>query len=139
MSTLFTIEPRLFGIFEPGKPRSGRADDFDKWYTRLTVPHGLSSHTASLVYPTASRRDPTDILARRVFALEPAPPPRSSTTSGYVAERGNAVGTTSPHVFASTDLAATRAHATQRDLAPNDHAHPEMSVAAGELSECRRG
>ncbi|KAL1749780.1 hypothetical protein FB107DRAFT_252595 [Schizophyllum commune] len=135
MSTLFTIAPRLFVIFEPGKPR--RADDFGKWYTRLTVPHGLSLHTASLVYPMASRPDPTDILARRVFALEPAPPPRSSTTSGYVAKRGNAVGTTSPHVFASTDLAAMRAHAAQRDLAPDDHAHLEMSVAAGELGKSR--
>ena len=92
----------------------------------------------SLVHPTASRHDPTDILASRDFALEvsldhsrssyhitdpriqPSPSPRSSTVSGYVAERGSAVGTASPRRVPSP-----------RDLGPDAHAHSEISVAAG--------
>ncbi|KAL1698283.1 hypothetical protein EV121DRAFT_274545, partial [Schizophyllum commune] len=126
------------------------AEDFDQWYTRLTAPHGLSSHTARsllvtiafymlpalllkywprLVYPTASRRDPTDISASRLYALGPAAP---TFLYDLGIERGKAVGTTSPHLSASADLAA---HATPRDLGPDAHARSEMFVAAGELGE----
>ena len=103
----------------------------------------------SLVYPTASRHDPTDILASRDFALEvsldhscssyhitdpriqPSPSPRSSTVSGYVAERGSAVGTASPRLVYSRALISPRRVPSPRDLGPDAHAHSEISVAAG--------
>ena len=106
----------------------------------------------SLVYPTASRHDPTDILASRDFALEvsldhscssyhitdpriqPSPSPRSSTVSGYVAERGSAVGTASPRL---TKSVATRALAT-RPRARRPRALGDIR-RCGELDECRRG
>ena len=103
----------------------------------------------SLVYPTASRHDPTDILASRDFALEvsldhsrssyhitdpriqPSPSPRSSTVSGYVAERGSAVGTASPRLVYSRALISPRRVPSPRHLGPDAHAHSEISVAAG--------
>ena len=103
----------------------------------------------SLVYPTASRHGPTDILASRDFALEvsldhsrssyhitdpriqPSPSPRSSTVSGYVAERGSAVGTASPRLVYSRALISPRRVPSPRDLGPDAHAHSEISVAAG--------
>ncbi|KAL1684468.1 hypothetical protein GGG16DRAFT_106943, partial [Schizophyllum commune] len=88
-------------------------------------------HTERLVYPTASRHDPTDILASRDFALEPSPSPRSLTVSGYVAERGSAVGTASPRLVYSRALISPRRVPSPRDLGPDAHAHSEISVAAG--------
>ncbi|KAL1698118.1 hypothetical protein EV121DRAFT_274646 [Schizophyllum commune] len=88
-------------------------------------------HTERLVYPTASRHDPTDILASRDSALEPSPSPRSSTVSGYVAERGSAVGTASPRLVYSRALISPRRVPSPRDLGPDAHAHSEISVAAG--------
>ena len=103
----------------------------------------------SLVYPTASRHDPTDILASRDSALEvsfdhscssyhitdpriqPSPSPRSSTVSGYVAERGSAVGTASPRLVYSRALISPRRVPSPRDLGPDAHAYSEISVAAG--------
>ena len=103
----------------------------------------------SLFYPTASRHYPTDILSILYFALEfsldhsrssyhitdpriqPSPSPRSSTVSGYVAERGSAVGTASPRLVYSRALISPRRVPSPRDLGPDAHAHSEISVAAG--------
>ncbi|KAL1657438.1 hypothetical protein GGF50DRAFT_121969 [Schizophyllum commune] len=62
---------------------------------------------------------------------QPSPSPRSSTVSGYVAERGSAVGTASPRLVYSRALISPRRVPSPRDLGPDAHAHSEISVAAG--------
>ncbi|KAI5821989.1 hypothetical protein K523DRAFT_358740 [Schizophyllum commune Tattone D] len=84
-------------------------------------------------------RTQTGISVRLGIGLEPNRPPRSSTPTGRITERGSGFGAASPCLVPRLPLISPRRVPPPRDVGADAHAYTENTASTSELGECRRG